>query len=295
MIRARSSWYPPNIMTTPEQQVVLVTGCSTGIGLALARELRARGCRPFATARRLDSIADLARDGIDTVRLDVKDPTSITAAVQSVIDAAGRIDVLVNNAGVNVFGPVAELPLESLREIFETNVVGLMAVTQAVFPHMADRRAGRIVNIGSIVGALPTPYAGAYCASKSAVHMLSEVLRMEVAPFGIDVVVVQPGGVKSSIADSGAVGLERYRSTSSRYHRVYDGIEKRAYASQNNPMAAEDFARELVTQMLADPAPRLIRLGAGMDVLPHLIELPGEQRDAMLSATYGLSSLDLTR
>jgi NAD(P)-dependent dehydrogenase (short-subunit alcohol dehydrogenase family) len=271
--------------------VVLVTGCSTGIGRALARELRARGHRTFATARRLESIADLAGAGIETVRLDVKDRESIGAAVQTVLDRAGRLDVLVNNAGVNIFGPVAELPLESLREIFETNVLGLAAVTQAVFPHMADRRAGRIVNIGSIVGALPTPFAGAYCASKSAVHLLSDVLRMEVRPFGIDVVVVQPGGVKSSIADSGSVGLERYRAPSSRYHRVYDGIEKRAYASQNNPMPAEEFARELITQMLATPPPRLIRLGAGMDVLPHLIEMPGEQRDAMLSTTYGLDAL----
>lgn len=278
-------------MTTLEKQVVLVTGCSTGIGRALARELRVRGHRPFATARRLESIADLAADGIDTVRLDVKDGESIGAAVRAVVDRAGRIDVLVNNAGVNVFGPVAEVPLESLRDVFETNVLGLAAVTQAVFPHMADRRSGRIVNVGSIVGVLPTPFAGGYCATKSAVHMLSEVLRMEVRPFGIDVVVVQPGGVKSSISDTGAHGLERYRSASSRYHRVHAGIEKRAYASQDNAMPAEDFARELVTQMFATPPPRVIRLGAGMEVLPQLAEMPGEQRDAMLSSNFELDAL----
>src|SRR6185369_2734954 len=127
------------VMTTLEKQIVLVTGCSTGIGRALARELRARGHRPFATARRLESIADLAADGIETVRLDVKDSASIDAAVRTVVDQAGRIDVLVNNAGVNVFAPMVEIPLESLRDIFETNVLGLAAVTQAVFPRMADR------------------------------------------------------------------------------------------------------------------------------------------------------------
>jgi NADP-dependent 3-hydroxy acid dehydrogenase YdfG len=279
-------------MAILERQVVLVTGCSTGIGRALARELRTRGHRPFATARRLDAIADLAADGMETVGLDVKDVESVGAAVRAVVDRAGRIDVLVNNAGVNVFGPLAEIPLESLRDVLETNVLGLAAITQAVFPHMADRRAGRIVNIGSIVGVLATPFAGGYCASKSAVHMLSEVLRMEVHPFGIDVVVVQPGGVTSSISDSGARGLERYRSAASRYREVYAGIEKRAYASQQNAMPAEDFARELVPQMLATPAPRVIRLGAGMDVLPQLAEMPGEQRDAMLSANFGLSALE---
>jgi NAD(P)-dependent dehydrogenase (short-subunit alcohol dehydrogenase family) len=278
-------------MTSLEKQVVLVTGCSTGIGRALARELRARGHRPFATARRLESIADLAGEGIDTVQLDVKDGASIRAAVQAVVERAGRIDVVVNNAGINVFGPLAEVPLESLRDVFETNVLGLAAVTQAVFPHMADRRSGRIVNVGSVVGLLPTPFAGGYCATKSAVHMLSEVLRMEVQPFGIEVVVVQPGGVKSSIADSGSRGLERYRSESSRYRRVYAGIEKRAYASQDNPMPAEDFARELVSQAFVTPAPRVILLGTGTDILPRLAELPGEQRDAMLASNFGLDAL----
>jgi short-subunit dehydrogenase len=221
----------------------------------------------------------------------VKDNASIEAAVRAAVDRAGRIDVLVNNAGVNLFGPMAEIPLESLRDLFETNVIGLVAVTQAVFSHMADRRSGRIVNVGSIVGVLPTPFAGGYCAAKSAVHSLSEVLRMEVRPFGIDVVVVQPGGVTSRIAATGARGLERYRSERSRYHRVFAGIEKRAYASQDNAMPAEEFARELVEQMLATPAPRLIRLGAGMDVLPRLAEMPGEQRDVMLSANFGLDTL----
>jgi NADP-dependent 3-hydroxy acid dehydrogenase YdfG len=278
-------------MTSLQNQVVLVTGCSTGIGRALARELRAAGHRPFATARRLESIADLAAEGIDTVRLDVNDGASIAAAVQAVVERAGRIDVLVNNAGINVFGPIAELPLDSLRDMLETNVLGLVAVTQAVFPHMADRRSGRIVNIGSVVGVLPTPFAGAYCASKSAVHILSEVLRMEVSPFGIDVIVVQPGGVRSSIADSGSRGLERYKLETSRYRNAYAGIEKRAYASQDNPMEAEEFARGLIAQALATPAPRLVRLGAGADGVIRLSELPGEQRDAMLAANFGLAAL----
>src|SRR5512144_2041882 len=123
-------------MASLEKQVVLVTGCSTGIGRALVHELRARGHRPFATARRLDSLADLAREGIDTLRLDVEDPASIAEAVKTIRDRAGRLDVLVNNAGRNVFGPLFEVPLDVVRNVLETNVVGLLAVSQAVFPVM---------------------------------------------------------------------------------------------------------------------------------------------------------------
>jgi NAD(P)-dependent dehydrogenase (short-subunit alcohol dehydrogenase family) len=275
-------------MALLEKQVVLVTGCSTGIGRAVVRELKSAGHRPVATARKLESLAELASAGLDTLPLDGTDAASIAAAVASIADRAGRLDVVVNNAGINAFGPLAELPLDQLRAVLETNVVGLVAVTQAVFPLMAERRSGRIVNVGSVDGLLPTPFAGGYCASKAAVHSLSEVLRQEVKPFGIDVVIVQPGGVKSSIAETGASQIERYRGETSRYKRVYEGIRKRAFASQDNPMPTEDFARELVAQAFATPAPRVVRLGTGADYLPKLAELPGEQRDAILAGTYGL-------
>ncbi len=279
-------------MNQLENQVVLVTGCSTGIGRALALELHSRGHRTVATARNPDVLSDLASRGVQTLRLDVNDVGSIHAAVERVLATHGRIDVLVNNAGINLFGPLAELPIEDARKIFETNVLGLLAATQAVFPHMAERRSGRIVNVGSIVGVLPTPFAGVYCATKASVHILSEVLRMELAPFGIDVVVVQPGGVKSNIAETSSQGLERFRAPSSRYHPAYEGIVKRANASQDHPMPVEDFARECVAQALAATPPRVVRLGTGADTLPALAELPPEQRDAMLSANFGLAALD---
>ncbi|MBM4363574.1 MAG: SDR family oxidoreductase, partial [Deltaproteobacteria bacterium] len=240
-------------MNREDPPVALVTGCSTGIGRALAVELHGRGYRVFATARRVEAIADLAAAGLRTLPLDVTSAASVAAAVQALRDDGGRLDLLVNNAGVNAFGPLAELPLERVRALLDTNVVGLLAMTQAVFPLMAARRRGVVLNVGSVVGVLPTPFAGAYCASKAAVHMLSEVLRMEVAPFGIDVVVVQPGGVRSAIADSAAPEIERYREPTSRYHAAYDGIRKRAFASQDGPMPAEDFARELITAVESEP------------------------------------------
>src|SRR5262249_57699583 len=114
------------------------------VGRAPRRERRARGPRPFATARPLGSIADLASEGIDTVQLDVKDDASIGVAVRAVVDRAGRIDVLVNNAGINIYGPIAEVPLASLRDMFDTNVLGLAAVPQALFPHMPAPPPGPI-------------------------------------------------------------------------------------------------------------------------------------------------------
>jgi NAD(P)-dependent dehydrogenase (short-subunit alcohol dehydrogenase family) len=274
-----------------EDLVVLVTGCSSGIGRALAHELRRGGHRSFATARRQESLDELAAEGLAVLPLDVNDAASIAAAVARVIEREGRLDMLVNNAGVNFFGPLAELPLAQVRTLFETNLTSVVATSQAVFPQMVRQGSGRIVNVGSVVGVLPTPFAGPYCASKAAVHMISDVLRMEVAPFGIEVIVVQPGAVRSNIADAGARDLERYRSPGSRYGPAYDGIVKRAYASQQDPTEAADFAREVVAAITAVPAPRVIRAGRGADVLPQLATLPGEELDRTLGEQFGLSAL----
>jgi NAD(P)-dependent dehydrogenase (short-subunit alcohol dehydrogenase family) len=228
---------------------------------------------------------------LEKLALDVTDEGSIGEAVAQLIARAGRIDVLINNAGFNPFGPLAEIPLADARRLFETNLLGPLALTQAVFPHMSAQGRGRIVNIGSVVGVLPTPFAGVYCASKAGVHMMSEVLRMEVAPFGIDVIEVQPGAVRSRIADNSSAGLERYRSEGSRYRPVYAGIEKRAGTSQNKPMAAEDFAREVAQAILAHKPPRIVRRGRGANLYPALSKLPGEARDRMLMRQFGLDAL----
>jgi NAD(P)-dependent dehydrogenase (short-subunit alcohol dehydrogenase family) len=269
-------------------QVVLVTGCSTGIGRALASELHRRGHRVFASARNPASLEGL---GCQKLALDVTDQDSIARAVAEVIAKAGRIDMLVNNAGCNLIGPLAEVPLEGVRKLFETNLTGLLATTQAVIPHMAKQRHGRIVNLGSVVGLLPTPFAGPYCATKAAVHMLSDVLRMECAPFNIDVIVVQPGGVRSSIAETASAGLERYARESSLYHHVHSFIQKRAQASQDWPMETEVFAERIANAILAERAPRSVREGRGAHVYPALSRLPGALLDRTMRKRFGLDAL----
>ncbi len=193
--------------------VVLISGCSTGIGRALAMEFAARNWRVFATARKPAAINDLKALNAEVAALDVTDEKSIAACVDSVIAKAGRIDMLVNNAGLLLVGPLVELETSELRRQFETNVIGLAALTRAVTPHMIGRKSGKIVNISSVSGVLPTPFAGAYGSTKAAVTALSDSLRMELAPFGITVVTVQPGGIKSNLSGNADKGLDRFRKT----------------------------------------------------------------------------------
>jgi NAD(P)-dependent dehydrogenase (short-subunit alcohol dehydrogenase family) len=184
---------------------VLITGCSTGIGRATASRLASRGMTVYATARKLDSIADLQAAGCNTLALDVTDEESMRAAVAAVEKAEGAVGALVNNAGYSQSGAVEEVPIEAVRRQFETNVFGLMRMCQLALPGMRERGWGRIVNVSSMGGKLVFPGGGVYHATKHAVEALSDALRFEVAGFGVDVVVIEPGLIKTSFADA-AVG-----------------------------------------------------------------------------------------
>ena len=272
--------------------VSLVTGCSSGIGRALARELARRGQRCFASARRPEAVRELEAEGLEAVCLDVDDPDSIRAAVGAVLERAGRIDLLVNNAGQSLFGPLAELPLERIDAVYRTDLRGPLAVAQAVVPAMAKQGWGRIANVGSMVGVVPTPWTGAYCAMKAALHTLSEVLRVEVAPLGIEVIVVQPGAVRSEVANNAPVDLERYATPDSLYRGAVDAIRRRSQASQRNPTEAEDFARSLADALTRPRAPRVVRIGRGTGFLPLLAALPGAWRDRLFARAFGPTDLD---
>lgn len=273
---------------TLRDQVVLITGCSSGIGRALVGEFVRQGQRVVATARRPESIEDLARPGVLIQQLDVTDSGSVADAVAAAIQWGDRLDVVVNNAGFGLIGPVAELDLAELRGQIETNLLGALRLIQTVVPHMAERGSGRIVNIGSVSGVTATPFAGGYCASKAALHAMTDSLRMELAPFGIGVITVQPGAVASKFGETSARGLERYRTGPSLYQDMADAIEKRARLSQDRPTPAGDFARRVVANVLAtNPAP-VIRYGRGSEVLPALARLPVGVRDRILSRPFGL-------
>lgn len=276
-------------MAPDTARTVLITGCSSGIGRALARAFRATGCAVVATARRPETIDIEPSGDLLALALDVTDPLSIHIAVARATDWAGAIDVLVNNAGFGLIGPVAELDLDDLRRQLETNVTGAVAVIQAVMPGMIDRGRGVIVNIGSVSGLATTPFAGAYCASKAALHVVSDALRMEVARFGLDVVLVQPGAIASRFGDTSTAGLERYRAGTSRYHDIADAIDRRARMSKDRPTDADEFARLVVDRVLRPDPPAVIRAGRGSRLLPLLGRLPRSLRERVLRSKFDLA------
>lgn len=181
-------------------QVVLVTGASSGIGRATARSFADAGAVVYAGARRPESQRELASEGFRPVALDVTDAASMVTAVEEIESRHGRVDVLINNAGYALNGPVEELTMDDVRRQFETNVFGLIRMAQLVLPAMRDRGHGRIINLGSVGGTLTAPGAGAYHASKYAVEAISDALRMEVAAFGIQVTLIQPTAVRTPFA-----------------------------------------------------------------------------------------------
>lgn len=224
------------------------------------------------------------------MRLDVTDALDIESTVETVTAECGGIDLLINNAGIGVIGPVAELAPEDLRRQLETNVVGPVVLTRAVAPGMIARGGGRIVNIGSVSGVTATPFAGAYCASKAALHSLSEALRMELAPFGIVVIEVQPGAVASRFGESAAAHTVRFRE-GSLYSPIAACIEARARESERRPSPVATVARRIVGAATARRPPALLRVGRLSVLLPLLGLLPTGLRDRILSRRYGLHRL----
>ncbi|WP_432845848.1 oxidoreductase [Amycolatopsis sp. CA-161197] len=176
-------------------KVALVTGASSGIGESTARELLERGYTVYGAARRVERMADLAERGVRTLALDVTDEESVEKAVAAIVAESGRIDLLVNNAGYGSYGAVEDVPLSEARYQFEVNVFGAARLIQLVLPVMRAQRSGRIVNISSMGGKIYTPLGAWYHGTKFALEGFSDSLRMEVRPFGIDVVVVEPGGI----------------------------------------------------------------------------------------------------
>jgi NAD(P)-dependent dehydrogenase (short-subunit alcohol dehydrogenase family) len=285
------------------QKVALVTGASSGFGLLAAVELGRRGLRVFASMRdlkraeRLDEQAREASVTVDKVQLDVTSEASLTAAIAEVERRAGRIDVLVNNAGFGMGGFFEDVALAELREQFETNFFGLVALTKAVVPGMRERRSGCIINVSSIGGRVALPGMSAYCASKFAVEGLSESLRHELRPFGVHVVLVEPGTFKTDIFDRNRRVAARMNDPASPYYerskqmeRVVDDMVGRSKADPN-----------AVARVIADAAtaehPRL-RYLVGVDAHGEAIAralFPFSWLEAGVARLFGLRQKPPTR
>ena len=252
--------------------VTLITGCSSGIGRALADAFKAAGHQVWASARKDEDVRRLSDAGFVAVQLDVNDAAAVEQLAERLQGESGRLDILINNAGYGAMGPLLDGGAEAMRRQFETNVFALVSLTQACFPLLRASR-GLVVNIGSVSGVLVTPFAGTYCASKAAVHALSDALRMELNPFGIRVMEVQPGAIASSFGANASHEAEQLISERSPWWPLRKAIMARANASQGNPTPAEDFARDLLAAASRSKPPRLLRLGNGSRSMPLMERL----------------------
>lgn len=187
---------------------VLITGCSSGIGAATAADLVAHGHTVYATARRPETLQELADKGCRTLALDVTDEESMAAAVAAVEEAEGSVGVLVNNAGYSQSGAIESIPLDDIRRQFETNVFGLIRMSQLVLPGMRRAGGGRIINIGSMGGKLTFPGGGSYHATKYAVEAISDAMRFEVQGFGVQVVLIEPGLITTEFAHAAVASTD---------------------------------------------------------------------------------------
>jgi NAD(P)-dependent dehydrogenase (short-subunit alcohol dehydrogenase family) len=236
---------------------VLITGCSSGIGHETARHLAANGWTVYASARRPESIADLAEAGCKTLALDVTDEASMKAAVEAVEASEGRVGALVNNAGYSQSGAVESLPMEKIRAQFETNVFGLVRMCQLVLPAMREARKGRIVNVSSMGGKLVFPGGGAYHATKFAVEAFSDALRWEVRGFGVQVSIIEPGLITTRFGETAAGSIS-------------DGEEGQP-AEADDPYASFNAAVGAATVGIYEGGP-LSKLGGGPETVARAIE-----------------------
>lgn len=231
-------------------QAVLITGCSSGIGKATAERLQRDGFTVYATARRPETIEDLASQGCKTLALDVTDEDSMAAAVKAVTDAEGAVGVLVNNAGYSQSGAVESVPLDDIRRQFETNVFGLIRMCQLVLPGMRDQGFGKIVNIGSMGGRVTFPGGGVYHATKYSVEAISDALRFEVKGFGVDVILVEPGLIVTNFGEvaSASVGVSGDEGPYLDWNRKVGRITEGAY---QGPMAKLGAGPDKVADTIA--------------------------------------------
>lgn len=215
-------------------KAVLITGCSSGIGRATAKQLVANGWTVYATARRPESIVDLTEAGCKTLGLDVTDEESMQAAIAEVEKNEGAVGVLINNAGYSQSGAIETVPMDKIRCQFETNVFGLVRMTQLVLPGMRRQGWGKIVNISSVGGKLTLAGTGFYNATKHAVESISDALRFEVSGFGIDVIIIEPGLIFTEFGNTvvhGLEGLDDCDGTYTEFHKNYTQATRDFYTT----------------------------------------------------------------
>ncbi len=271
------------------KKVVLITGCSSGIGNALAIEFSKNNYQVVATARNLSSIQTLESFGIDRMKLDVLNNSEIVLVVKEVLAKYNRVDILINNAGYGLMAPILDITEDELNNQFLTNVYAPLRLIKEITPTMIKNKNGVIINVGSISGLVTTPFSGAYCASKAAIHSFSDALRMELKPFGIKVLTVMPGAIKSNFGKQAMKRAEEIFKKNSFYSSLNSFILKRANGSQVVATPAENFAKAIVVLMNKNKYPANLLIGKKSFLLPFMKKiLPTKVLDSILIKKFGL-------
>lgn len=258
-------------------KIALITGASSGIGYSTALELKARGFVVYGAARRMDKMQGLTKKGINVVPLDVTSDKSMVACVNSIIEKEGRLDVLVNNAGYGSFGAVEDISMDEARRQVEINVFGLARMIQLVLPKMREHKYGKIINISSMGGRIWTPFGAWYHATKFAVEGFSDCLRIEVRPFGVDVIVIEPGGVASEwggIAANNLIKASCNGAYAGEAVKIAEAIKKTYAGNVTKPEVIAKCIVKAVT--IKKPRTRYL-LGAGAKPMVFIKTLFGDR------------------
>jgi NAD(P)-dependent dehydrogenase (short-subunit alcohol dehydrogenase family) len=238
------------------KKVVLITGASAGMGKETARLLLQQGYIVYGAARRIEKMTDLQPQGLKVLAMDVADEQSMRSGVDTIIRTEGRIDVLVNNAGFGSYGALEDVPMEEARYQLQVNLFGPARLIQLVLPYMRHQRSGKIINISSTGGKAAMPLGGWYHASKFGLEGYSDSLRMEVKPFGIDVVVIEPGGIQTEWGDIAMNNLAK-TSADSAYHQLITAARRMTEKiKQNNKMPSPVIIAELISKVLSARKPK---------------------------------------
>jgi len=265
---------------------ILITGCSSGIGAATARRLAKNGHTVYASARKPDTLSEAVAAGAHALALDVTDEESMRAAVETIVAEHGRVGALVNNAGYGEYGAVEDVSIDKVRKQFETNVFGMARMCQLVLPSMREAKAGRIVNIGSMGGRLTFPYGGYYHATKHAVEALSDALRYEVRPFGIKVVLFEPGLIATEFGNTVSGTLHEttedaspYSAGAARMDAMINGMYKNKLMSVGPDRVAKVIERSLTRR---SPHARYVVPVVTRGLIGTRLSMPTRAWDTML-------------
>jgi NAD(P)-dependent dehydrogenase (short-subunit alcohol dehydrogenase family) len=274
-------------------KAVLITGCSTGIGRATAERLAGSDWNVYATARKLDDIVDLGEKGCRTLALDVCDEQSMNAAVARVREEAGGVGVLVNNAGYSQSGAVEDIPLDRIRRQFETNVFGLIRMIQLCAPGMRKQGWGRIVNLSSMGGRLVFPGGGIYHATKYAVEALSDAMRFEMKAFGINVILIEPGLIKTQFGEAAVGSLEGATPGDGPYDAFNAAVARTTAGAYDDGLMAKlgagpDAVAKVIERSIKSrrPKPRYLVTASARLLVGQRAITPDRAWDAMMRSQF---------